>query len=263
MRVAKLLVCVLSCALSACATVPPPDAPRPMHLFLLAGQSNMAGRGTVSDVDRTPHPRVLMLDESGQWVPAREPLHFDKPKVAGVGPGLAFGKEVARQNPDITVGLVPAAVGGSSITAWVPGGYHAQTGTHPWDDAIHRLEIARQSGELKAILWHQGESDARPERAEEYESRLHDLIARFRDVAGDPSLPFIVGQLGRFREMTPGRLAVNAAHENVPRHVPNTRFVSSEGLNHKGDRTHFDAASARELGRRYAEAYAELQGRLE
>ena len=36
------------------------------------------------------------------------------------------------------------------------------------------------------------------------------------------------------------------------------RGVSSDGLVHKGDRVHFDSASARELGRRYAEAYRAL-----
>ena len=62
-----------------------------MHLFLLAGQSNMAGRGEVEAQDRATHPRIWMLDRHGQWVPAADPLHFDKP-VAGVGPGLAFAR---------------------------------------------------------------------------------------------------------------------------------------------------------------------------
>jgi len=33
----------------------------PLQLFLLAGQSNMAGRGTVEPEDRVPHPRVWLL----------------------------------------------------------------------------------------------------------------------------------------------------------------------------------------------------------
>jgi hypothetical protein len=37
--------------------------------------------------------------------------------------------------------------------------------------------------------------------------------------------------------------------------VPNTAFVSAEGLKHKGDKIHFDSPSFRELGKRYAEAY--------
>ena len=230
-----------------------------MHLFLLAGQSNMSGRGAVSEIDRTPHPRVFVLNQSNQWVLAREPLHFDKPKIAGVGPGLAFAKELVKHDPDLVIGLVPAAVGGSGINTWIAGGYHEKTGLYPWDDAIRRLGIAMQDGELKAILWHQGESDSKPGLASKYESGLHELIRRFREYAGNSSLPVIIGQLGQFREWTAGRIMVNAAHENVPKQIPHTQFVSSVGLVHKGDGTHFDAVSARELGRRYADAYMELR----
>ena len=115
-----------------------------------------------------------------------------------------------------------------------------------------------QSGELKAILWHQGESGSGPESARMYETRLHDLIRRFRDIAGDDRLPVIVGQLGQFEKWSQEKQLVNAAHENVPEQFANTRFVSSDGLKHMGDATHFDASSARELGRRYANAYADI-----
>jgi hypothetical protein len=231
---------------------------QPLHIFVLAGQSNMAGRGVVGETDRTPHPRVLTLNANDEWVIAIEPVHFDKPKVRGVGPGLAFAKQIAERNPDIRVALVPTAVGGSAIQTWTPGGYHEKTGLYPWDDAVRRLRVAMQAGEIKAVLWHQGESDSSPERAPLYENRLHDLIHRFRDVAGDERLPFIVGQLGQFRKWTDGRQLVNAVHENVPADFERTRFVSSDGLTHIGDKTHFDAESARELGRRYAQAYIDI-----
>ncbi len=257
MRVVALVALATFCV-SGCAGSTGTGDSQPMHIFLLAGQSNMAGRGELSEIDRTPHPRVFVLDKNDEWVIATEPLHFDKPKVLGTGPGLAFAKEIAKQNPSIRIGLVPTAVGGSSIQTWAPGGYHEKTDTHPWDDAIRRLGVAMQSGELKAILWHQGESGSGPESAGLYEARLDDLIRRFREVAGDDLLPIIIGQLGQFKEWSDGRLLVNAVHENVPTHFERTRFVTSDGLNHIGDKTHFDAPSARELGRRYANAYADI-----
>jgi len=235
------------------------DAQKPLHVFVLAGQSNMAGRAEVGEIDRTPHPRVLTLNADDEWVIAIDPLHSDKPKVAGVGPGLAFAKEIADRNPDIRIGLVPTAVGGSAIASWTAGGYHEQTGLYPWDDAVRRVQVAKEAGEIKAILWHQGESDSRPERAPMYESKLHDLIHRFRDLSDDDRLPFIIGQLGQFREWSDGRQLVNAAHKNVPAHFEYTRFVSSDGLIQiSASNTHFNAASARELGERYAQAYADI-----
>lgn len=62
----------------------------------------------------------------------------------------------------------------------------------------------------------------------------------------------------QFKEWSDGRQLVNAVHQDIPTQFDRTRFVSSDGLNHIGDKTHFDAESARELGRRCAEAYSDI-----
>ena len=230
------------------------------HLFVLAGQSNMAGRGRIEEQDRKPDPRVLMLTKDNRWVPAVAPLHFDKPRIVGVGVGRTFGMRIAEANPEITIGLIPCGVGGSPIDSWQPGGYHAQTKSHPWDDAIKRVKVAMKSGTLKGILWHQGESDSKPEKAKAYERKLHELIARFRKEFHAPNVPFIAGQMGQFRERpwSDAKKLVDAAHQSLPKKLPGTAFVNSDGLKHKGDQVHFDAASYRELGRRYAKAFRVL-----
>lgn len=231
------------------------------HLYFLVGQSNMAGRGVVEAQDKEPIPRVLMLNKAGEWVPAIDPLHFDK-TAAGVGIGRSFAKVIAEANPGVTIGLIPAAVGGSPIDAWQPGYYYNATQSHPWDDALARAKIALRSGTLKGILWHQGESDSNKEMAPGYEAKLHDLIARMRAELNAPKVPFIVGQLGKF-EGSPWnefKIKVDQVHQDLPKKIPNTAFVSAEGLSDKGDKTHFNSASYREFGRRYAEAYLKLLG---
>ena len=238
----------------------PPAAP--VQLFLLAGQSNMAGRGTVADVDRVPHPRVRMFTRDLRWVPAVDPMHFDKP-TAAVGPGRTFALTLAEADPGARVGLIPTAVGGSPITAWEPGILYKETGAYPWDEALKRTRAALPDGELKAILWHQGESDGNAEAAPLYEARLRSLITRFRAEFGTPALPFIIGQLGRFdgRPWNDGYTQVDAAHRRVAAEVPGVAFVLSDGLKDGGDSLHFSADSARELGRRYAVAYLALAKR--
>ena len=114
------------------ASTAPAAAPRDLHLFLLVGQSNMAGRGRVAAEDRQPLDRIWKLDRSGQWVPAVDPLHFDKPNIVGVGLGRTFARDYLQAHPGVSVGLIPCAVGGSPISSWQPGGYHAQTKTHPY-----------------------------------------------------------------------------------------------------------------------------------
>ncbi len=229
------------------------------HLFLLVGQSNMAGRGKVSAEDTVENPRVLMLTKQDQWKPAVDPIHFDK-RLAGVGLGRTFGLLVAESSPEITIGLIPCAVGGSPISAWQPGGFHSQTKSHPYDDAIKRAKIAMEAGTLKGILWHQGESDSKDQLAGAYEQKLHELIARLRTELKSPEVPFIAGQMGQFAERpwSDEKHKVDLAHRSLPEKVKRTAFVRSDGLGHKGDKVHFGSAAYRELGRRYAEAYRAL-----
>lgn len=256
----RLLVALFfSCGLAHAQSpaLPPKEN---FHLFLLVGQSNMAGRGPVTDADKIPHARVLMLDKSGAWVPAVDPMHFDKPAAVGVGLGRSFADTVAAATPGVTIGLIPCAVGGSPIDAWQPGYFYQPTQSHPWDDAMRRARIALTAGTLKGILWHQGESDANRELASGYEAKLHALIARFRAELRAPAVPFIVGQLGRFADSpwNEFKTQVDRAHRELPAKVPRTAFVSSEGLADKGDQTHFNTEAYREFGKRYAEAYLKL-----
>ena len=229
------------------------------HLFLLVGQSNMAGRGIVEDEDKVPHPRVLMLSKNGDWIPAVDPMHFDKP-IAGVGLGKTFGMEIAEADPKITVGLIPCAVGGSPIDTWKPDAYYPATKSHPWDDAMRRAKLALKSGVLKGILWHQGESDATSDLAPAYEAKLGDLVKRLRAGLEAPDIPFVAGQMGQFPDnpWNDARKQVDKAHQELPSRVRHTAFVSSEDLQHKGDKVHFDSASFRNFGKRYAEAFQKL-----
>ena len=219
--------------------------PSDMKLFLLIGQSNMAGRGPVEASDKVPHPRVFMLTKELAWVPAADPMHFDRPEIIGVGPGASFGRAVADADPKITVGLIPAAVGGSSLDQWKVGG-------ELYTNAVARARAALPHGRLAGILWHQGESDNTAEKAATYAKRFRTMIAQLRKDLNAEDVPLMVGELGRFRESNE---VVNKVLVMLPGQVPLCAFVSAEGLKDKGDQLHFDSASQREFGRRYAQAW--------
>ena len=240
--------------------LPPRDR---LHLFLLAGQSNMAGRGVVEARDKEPIPHVLALDVAGNWVPARDPIHWDKPS-AGVGLARAFAVEYLKRHPGVTVGFIPAACGGSPISSWAPGQFFDQTNSHPYDDALARTRAALKFGTLRGILWHQGESDSTPELAPHYEDALTTLVERLRRELGAQRVPFLIGQLGQFRAVPwndPTR-AVDAAQRHVAASIPLAAFVSSDGLTSNPDNIHFDAPSLREFGKRYATAFASLERKV-
>ncbi|MEZ0386680.1 MAG: sialate O-acetylesterase [Verrucomicrobium sp.] len=228
-------------------------------LYLLIGQSNMAGRGSLSFEDRLSRDQVLKFSARNAWAPGVEPLHTDKPGVAGAGIGMSFAREMVSTNPKVTVGLIPCAVGGTPLERWVKGG-------DLYQQALVRAREAMKSGSLKGILWHQGEADSgSEEKARSYAQRLSQLVKDLRTDLGAGEVPFVAGKLGEFleKENKEGEPSfwpvVNEQIATLPALVPNTAVVDSSGLKHKGDGVHFDTRSLREFGNRYAAAMKELQ----
>jgi len=225
-----------------------------LDVFLLIGQSNMAGRGVMGEVSALRHSSVFMFRE-GQWIAAEEPLHTDKPEIAGVGLGMTFALEVLEAYPSGSVGLVPAAVGGTPLSRWMPG-------ADLYCDAVAAAKEALTAGELKGVLWHQGEGDSHCRQdAESYGQRFGEIIAALRAELNASNIPFVAGELGEFLQDFEGcdffRM-VNRQLNGLGKTIPHYGCVSSAGLKDKGDHVHFDSASLREFGKRYAHEYLRI-----
>ncbi len=222
------------------------------HIYLLMGQSNMAGRGKVIPATNKPHARVLKLDKEGNWVPATDPLHFDKPKIAGVGPGSGFGPAMADTNTEVTIGLIPSAFGGTPLSRWVKD-------KDLYERAVKWAKENRKHGVIKGAIWHQGEAECKnPELYNSYQKRLSAMIVDLRTDLGEPELPFVMGELGEFLDR-PGVPVVNSALHGISKTVPKTAVASSKGLPAKSDQVHFNAKAEREFGKRYAQQMQRLQ----
>ena len=224
------------------------ETPANLQLFLLIGQSNMAGRGKVTPTDQQTNPRIFMLDQACAWVPAKDPVHFDKPKVAGVGLCSEFARCVAAKEPEAKIGLVPCAFGGTSMDQWRPG-------SALYTNTVARMRVALKNGHLAGILWHQGEADSAASKVATYPSRFAAMIAQLRKDLGAENVPVMVGELGRFR---PVSAPFNAMLPQVAAAVPKCAIVSAEGLGHGGDSLHFDTDALHLFGKRYFEAYERL-----
>lgn len=239
----------------------PPKAK--LKIYLLMGQSNMAGRGVPGNEDLTPHPRVFVFTRSNHWEIATEPINSGEPKkTPGVGPGLAFGKAMAGANPGIVIGLVPCAVGGTPLSRWV-------RGADLYSNAVVRARAASEFGTIAGIIWHQGESDSGAKtNADTYGERLTKMIRDIRADLKAPRLPFVVGQIGEFlydREGNPVPFAreVNATLAELPKKVLFTGCALSKGLADKGDLLHFSSEAQRELGKRYATEMLKVEARAQ
>ncbi len=223
-------------------------APDDMRLFLLIGQSNMAGRGKPEAQDKVTDPRIWMMNQEMNWVPAKDPVHFDKP-IAGVGLASEFARTLVAREPQIKIGLIPCAMGGSKLDEWIADG-------ELFTNAVTRTCAAMKNGTLTGILWHQGEADSNADKVATYAARFAPMIAQLRARLHAQTVPVVMGELVQSR---PENAAFNAALPAISAAVPNCDWVSSQGLEDRGDKLHFSPASYRELGRRYAAKFLEME----
>src|SRR5690606_39194426 len=219
-------------------------------VFILAGQSNMAGRGKVEPSDTIPDPRILSINKSGDLILAKEPLHFYEPGMAGLDCGLSFGKTLLPSIPDsVSLLIIPAAVGGSAIGQWI-------------DDETFRevpllmnfkekVALAKQHGTIKGILWHQGENDAiKPETIAVHQRQLKKLFKIFRKEVGKKRLPIFLGDLASFSANDANWQKINVQIGGFVAADRHAYLIKTADLNHNGDRIHFDSEGLRRMGER-------------
>jgi hypothetical protein len=239
----RLILSAITLLFSASSSFADP-APKDMKQFLLIGQSNMAGRGKVEAQDQVVNPQIFMLTKDLQWVPAKDPIHFDKP-AAGVGLGSEFARELSKADPKVTIGLIPCAVGGTTLDQW-------KEGSPLYKTAVARATEAMKQGTLAGILWHQGESDSSPALAETYEDRLTKMMRSLRKDLKAEKVPVVLGELSRgFKNND----AVNEQLAKSAKKIPLCGLATTEGLEVA---LHFNSASYRKLGARYAAEYLKL-----
>ncbi|XVE93429.1 hypothetical protein REPUB_Repub01dG0191700 [Reevesia pubescens] len=230
----------------------------PKHIFILSGQSNMAGRGGVSKhhhhwdgfvpSDCQPHPSIIRLSAKLNWEQAREPLHcdIDTGKVCGVGPGMSFANAVRELLGGECVGLVPCAVGGTAIKEWA-------RGQPLYESMVKRSkESLKSEGEIKALLWYQGESDASSHHdAEAYKGNMEKLIHNVREDLGLPSLPVIQVAIASGDE----RYMEKVREAQLGINLPNVVCVDAKGLPLKEDHLHLTTEAQVKLGHMLADTF--------
>ncbi|KAK7291079.1 hypothetical protein RIF29_05958 [Crotalaria pallida] len=251
-----MFLCILVVVTQFCGTKGMDD------IFILAGQSNMAGRGDVKggkydgNVPQQckPNPSILRLSAKLQWEEAREPLHadIDVAKTCGIGPGLAFANEVVRKRGigvggGGVVGLVPCAVGGTKIDQW-------GKGSQLYNELVGRAMNSMKDGggTIRALLWYQGESDTvREEDANAYKQRMESFIM---DISSDLQLPsLLIIQVAL--ASGEGKFIEKVRHAQLGNKLPNVKCVDAKGSRLKDDNLHLTTMSEVRLGIRLAHAY--------
>lgn len=221
--------------------------------FLMLGQSNMAGRGFLHEVDPIYNEKIKML-RNGQWQIMTEPINYDRP-VSGVSLAASFAQAWSNAHPDEEIGLIPCAEGGSSLDDWHPEGILFQ-------HALSEARFALRSSEIRGILWHQGESDSHGALHETYTEKLTVIMQTLRDELNLHDVPLIIGGLGDFLGKTGfGQHAteypqINDQLQRFALEQQHCYFVTAAGLTANPDGIHIDATSQRIFGYRYFQAFS-------
>ncbi|MBI4625657.1 MAG: hypothetical protein HY736_20855 [Verrucomicrobia bacterium] len=255
-------------------------------VFLLAGQSNLAGRAPGEELPvayRTP-PSAVRVDYvcsfgaaetgvgapephvSAGWVPLQPaPKHASTPGEH-FGPEIGFGHAIASARPGERVVLIKHGRGATSLAAdWKP---DATAGPRLFAEfmtqvrrALDRLAAEGAEVRLGAFIWCQGEADStRADWAIGYERNLEMLIARVRRDLAAPLLPAIIvltGDGAKNPRMTDAA-RVRQAQRSVVNAGELRALVTADELS-LFDSVHYDAASQLRLGEKIARTYVRLE----
>jgi Carbohydrate esterase, sialic acid-specific acetylesterase len=241
-----------------------------LELFLLFGQSNMSGSAAIEAEDEATNERIEFmvqydcpsLDQTyGEWLVASPPLHGCQwaGATTGLGPADSFAKAIAEAWPDSKIGLVPCAVPGVSIDYYEKGAvsrgesYQAlpEDYTSAYQMMLDRAQAAQQLGRIRGILFHQGESDS---GQQVWLGKVADVVENLRtDLGIGEEVPFIAGELPPTACCGGHNTLVN----QIPDTIPNSAVATAEGTTIH-DQYHWDSASVRLMGNRYADAFLEL-----
>jgi hypothetical protein len=227
-----------------------------LDLFLFIGQSNMAGRGYMNEAagDLNPINNTYLLTPGLNWETASNPLNKyssirKELSMQRIGPAYGFALNVLGKTSN-PVGLIVNAQGGSSMAQWTKGSIDAL-----YEKTLIRAKEAQKWGKIRAILWHQGESNSSSTAVSAYPNQLKAMVDNFKADLNEPDLYVVAGELAYWRGGGTGSNAFNTMIRTISTFIPNSDYVSADGLTPLIDNTdpHFDRASNIELGKRYAD----------
>lgn len=223
----------LTAALLLCGAA---RAEKDVHLFILSGQSNMAG----------------------------------------LKPEISFTPAVTKALEPDEVIVVKDAMGGQPIRRWhkkwkPAEGRPVAQGKKPrphgdlYDRLMAKVKPAIEGKKPATItfVWMQGERDAKEKHGEVYAVAMAGVIEQLRSDLGHPDLNAVIGRLSDFNVGNKDNHwdMVREAQVKVAEDDPRVAWVDTDDLNGPKDGLHYDKPGYAELGKRFAEASLKLIGK--
>lgn len=238
-----------------------------IKVFLLAGQSNMDGRGASSDL-----PADLQTPQDDVWFYFDARNRFDQRSLerkkllplqpgsgADFGPEVTLGRSLADADSRASYALLKYATGGSSlVTDWNPsGGIDYQNFTATVSGGLAALENVGHTYQIEGMFWIHGARDMLLGRTgAQYEADLKAFISSMRGSYGN-KMPFFISQRSNNQSSIGTQLVerLQAAQAAVADADHMSYLISNDGFSVKSDQAHFDALGQMQLGRALAQSY--------
>lgn len=253
----------------ALPTIPDPWQGK-ISLYVLAGQSNMAGRGPLDAESLTTHPQVFVFGNDYRWHLAKDPLDSiegqvdpisQEGKAPGVGPGMTFASALLKHDADAVIGLIPCAKGGTTIQEW----QRNLSENSLYGSCLKRLRAASLMGHLKGMLFFQGEADALDQKQfshlslspQQWSKKFEKFVENFRLDTKQENLPIVFAQIGSHDapDLLTEWEAIKKQQENIK--LPHVSMITTDDLALQ-DYVHYTTKSYRTIGQRFANAYIKL-----
>jgi Carbohydrate esterase, sialic acid-specific acetylesterase len=248
-----------------------------LYVFLSFGQSNMEGNAPFEPQDTTVNNRFSVLQavdcpelgrKKGNWYTAKPPLCRCK---TGLTPMDYFGRTLLDSLPkDVRIGIINVAVGGCKIELFDKDTYQTYTATapewmksalseyggNPYGRLVELAKVAQQSGVIKGILMHQGESNTGDQEWPKKVKAVYENLIRGLNL-NPASTPLLAGEVVNADQ---GGIcaSMNKIIASLPETIPNSHIISSAGCTDAADNLHFNAQGYRMLGERYAKTMLSL-----
>ena len=242
-----------------------------LSLFILAGQSNMSGRGDLP-ASQPSHGGVFTFGNDYRWKRAREPVDDPADQVdsvsedgredpAGFGPALSFALAVASERPQWRIGLIPCAKGNSTIEEW----QRSLSDSTLYGSCLKRIKAASLAGDVSGLLFFQGEADAlTPEQnqtrvlsVENYTARFSDVVNALRQDLSLPNLPIVFAQIGNHKAPLAFANWERIREQQRAVRLPCGAMITTADLPLR-DAVHFTTPAYEIVGQRFAAAYLAL-----
>jgi len=244
------------------------------HIYIGFGQSNMAGAGTIETQDQTVNSRFQMMAPQdcsspsrtlGKWYTAVPPLWGC---TGGLGPCDYFGRTmVTKEQTTIKIGVIVVGIPGCDIRLfdktnnkgleaytynYIPSQYNSSA--YAW--VIDLAKKAQKDGVIKGFLMHQGETMPDSMKWCGRVKAVYDSL--ISDLKLDPTkTPLLAGEL-LYKSAGGSEGDHNIFVDSLPKFIPNCYVISASGLAGK-DQYHFNSASERTFGARYADKMFSLE----